>query len=50
MTKARIFKYKRGGVQTFEVAWFINYNKPNQELHTENFKTLKEAKDFYNKV
>ena len=50
ITKAKIFKYKRGKVQTFEVAWFTSYNKPNQELHTENFKTLKEAKDFYYKL
>jgi hypothetical protein len=49
MKKAKVFKLKKGGVQIFEVAWFTNYKKTNQELHTKNFITLKEAEDFYYK-
>ena len=50
MYKEKLFKYTDDqGVTYYELAWFTNYNKKDQELHTKQFNTIKEAEIFLNK-
>tara|TARA_R100001463_G_scaffold6764_5_gene21946 strand:+ start:3661 stop:3819 length:159 start_codon:yes stop_codon:yes gene_type:complete len=47
MYKPKLFKYANKNI--YELVWFTNYNKKDQELHTKQFNTVKQAESFLNK-